>query len=775
VNKDALGVAATTLIALLITWPQLGPGTTFPRDHLSRFRPWENTVPGPPYNLRLSDSFLQVFPNRKLVNDIFAGGSFPLWNPYLFAGQPLSADAHSAVFYPLTVLLGAFPPGEAFDLHITIHVLVTALGMYVLARLWGAGALGGVVAAAALCGSATLTVYRFHANLTASAAWLPWILATFELALRRPTRWLAGTALTTGLVLLANFAQWALYALLLVVAYAVWASLFHPDRSIRGVRPLVLAGAALTLGLGIGAVQLLPFAELASFSTRQAPWDMQQFLLRTHTADKLLTLLAPDFFGTPIRGNRWLSGHPVYWGFYPLVLALLAPLYRRDPRSLWLWLATVLSASVAWGAPTLRLLAWLPGLDRLAPDRITYITSLCGALLAGLTLDTVLGTTRRFRWAAVLTAFGLWVILVVAAHHLPTTPADQAAALAASRRTAWFAAVGGFLLVFASNRHRVGVWAARGFVCTVALDVASFSMSYSPRPVPERDLIPMPALLRPLAGRMVPPRIAVLDQTGRTLPSNLLMTLGFAELGGFVSLIQQDSASLMALVNGRSLDAPPPRFPDGRVLIERTLRIEKLGSPLLDLAGVEYAVVADGPVPGGYVLVGQAEGLRLYQNSHAAPRAFVVGRVLRVAGPDEEWAALSVSEFSACRFATIRSEPAAPTQWASSEGCVGEARIVSYRANEVVVEARSTAPGLLVLTDSYYPGWRAQVGASEQPVVRADGAFRGVPLPAGDHRIVFTFRPVSVAIGGAVTAISLLLCSTPLLFRPWRRRTRSAV
>jgi uncharacterized membrane protein YfhO len=85
------------------------------------------------------------------------------------------------------------------------------------------------------------------------------------------------------------------------------------------------------------------------------------------------------------------------------------------------------------------------------------------------------------------------------------------------------------------------------------------------------------------------------------------------------------------------------------------------------------------------------------------------------------------------------------------------ARIAEDRPERVVAEVSSDAAGILVLTDVAYPGWMAQADGNPAEILLADGVFRGVALPAGSHRVVFEYRPVSVIAGGAISAAALVV------------------
>ncbi|MDX2289102.1 MAG: YfhO family protein, partial [Hyphomicrobiaceae bacterium] len=75
----------------------------------------------------------------------------------------------------------------------------------------------------------------------------------------------------------------------------------------------------------------------------------------------------------------------------------------------------------------------------------------------------------------------------------------------------------------------------------------------------------------------------------------------------------------------------------------------------------------------------------------------------------------------------------------------GEARLASWRADRIEIEVSAPTAGVLVVHDTYYPGWTARVDGLPAPILRADTLFRGVEIPAGTHRVVMTFEPLSVS------------------------------
>lgn len=752
-------MAAVLAVVALFGWPQLRGGTTVPGDNLAGIPPWTGLASRGPVNELLIDPLVSVYPFRKLVNEEVQAGRFPLWNPFLFAGHSMAAEPDTALFYPTTLGLAWLSPGSAFDAHILVHILIGALGMYVLVRVWGGGSLGGVVAAAAFCGGSVLTVWRLYGNLTSVAGWLPWLLVCFEMSLRRRApAWIGAGGVVLGLIFTANFVQWALYDLFLLALYACWMAVGDWREGRPPRRALVHAAAIVVIGLGIGAVQLLPLSELAALSPRSTPLDYERLRRFALSPVKVATAFAPDFFGTPARpGSAWgpdnYAESTVYWGFYPFLLSLTAPLWRRQRPVVFLCAFLLLAVSLAVGAPTLRVFALLPGFNLLAPARLTYLLCFCGAALAGLCWEAAFADPRRWRTLAVLAApavlglASLWIV----AERLPPLAA-KAAALASVHWALGLMGAGLAVLTAAAVSPRLARVAAPAMAALTIVDLASFSLPYAPRPIEEADLFPRPAALSSLPPSIVPPRLAAIDGGEGLFFPNTLMPLGIAQVGGYSSLVPADGRRFLRRLNqtrGRS---------SRMILVTTNAR-----SPLLDLAGVEYlASLSPLDTGNGRLALLSSEGFFLYRNRAAAPRAFIVASV-RPAGRPATWRELAKEDFTPCRMATVPVTDADLPPAATDEGCVGRAVITSYESNRVRVRTESPRDGLLVLTDAYYPGWVATVDGVERPVHRADGIFRGVWLPAGWHEVVFRFRPARLVAGGALSALGLAVAGVLLL------------
>jgi hypothetical protein len=102
----------------------------------------------------------------------------------------------------------------------------------------------------------------------------------------------------------------------------------------------------------------------------------------------------------------------------------------------------------------------------------------------------------------------------------------------------------------------------------------------------------------------------------------------------------------------------------------------------------------------------------------------------------------------------------------------GQAHITDYGAQQVTIEANAGRASELVLSDTYYPGWHVTVNGTPARIDRVDYMFRGVPVPAGHDRIVFTYDPSSFRIGWMVSLGATLIVIFAVLVGVIQRRRR---
>jgi hypothetical protein len=201
-----------------------------------------------------------------------------------------------------------------------------------------------------------------------------------------------------------------------------------------------------------------------------------------------------------------------------------------------------------------------------------------------------------------------------------------------------------------------------------------------------------------------------------------------------------------------------------------------LSSPLLDLLGVRYIVMPSAPAADQAVprltrdmpTVYTDADVKVFENEHALPRAWIVHSAVQL-DAGEALAQLAAGVVDPLRTAALE-KPLSP--FGSTSGRAEQATITEYAADRVQVDVDAAAPGLLVLSDAYYPAWQARVDGLPAEVYVADGALRAVAVPAGQHVVDFQYASAALPVGAAVTGLTVLALAGCSALRLSHRKCR---
>jgi hypothetical protein len=142
--------------------------------------------------------------------------------------------------------------------------------------------------------------------------------------------------------------------------------------------------------------------------------------------------------------------------------------------------------------------------------------------------------------------------------------------------------------------------------------------------------------------------------------------------------------------------------------------------------------------------------VKVYRNLDALPRAYFAGEMMAV---DNFEAALAALRRLAGRVAVVEGT----LDGAQPAGAQDRAEIVEYTPERVRIRTQSAQPALLVLSDSFYPGWSATVDGRPASIKAVNGLFRGVVAPAGVHEVVFTYEPTGWRLGLGLAMVGAAL------------------
>lgn len=344
-------------------------------------------------------------PIRAEVTRALSNGRLPLWTPLLQAGMPLFAEGRTAVLYPLNLIVHILLPPHIAISYVTLFNLSwISVGMYLFCRATGLRISSALLAGLALGTSGAITARVSHLDVLTPIAWLPW-LVFFQVKYWRARsgsgqtyHWYALGCLSIGLQFLAGSP--AVVALNLIVfivlglfAHVLWIpktfqyNLFQAWLKFLPTS-LFVTGSTVICGLGIGAAQLIPTAELLGWSLRGQELGKLFFTSYSLELSALSQFLAPfGFLGTPSAENMEFWG---YFGVFPFMLVFVALILRRNFRVWFFVLFAMVALTLALGGST-PLYDWLyyvPLFNRFrAPARFLFLVLFAGAFLAATGFD----------------------------------------------------------------------------------------------------------------------------------------------------------------------------------------------------------------------------------------------------------------------------------------------------------------------------------------------------------------------------------------------------
>ena len=719
---------------------------------------------------------------REFAASEFRAGRLPVWQPANFAGAPF---AYWPKYSPFELLYYVAPFPVTLAWMALLQAVTVGLGMWVLLsrsfRLsYWSSALGS------WCAPLTGFITVWHGSLPIGPVlWLPWSLWAVCGVVKNPSGSSGlAVAIVTALLLLAGHPGMGGLVLLTTGLYFLWSlvSQLCLRRQWRAVATAAaVVGAGWLVGFLIGAPYLLPLLEYgrtgARMDARAEGYDERP----PEGLEGLPAIFWPEVNGgethantsrTALHSNLTEGASGAYAGLLALVwLAPLAWRHRRL-RSQTIFLALLIILSLGWtlnvpGIVDVLQSKPLRPLASLSFNRWVFATSDAILILAAIGGDSLLAGVPKFRrwWTIpmVITA-GFFGWCLYRFFGITQELENQGFTLCFLLGMAIsLVGLAGWATTFhAGPRVR---WVRFGLICLLPVELFWFAWSerrqadislYFP-PVPILDkLAVMPA------GRI---------WGSGCLPPNLNQMAGLEDVRGYDGVDPRDFIKLFDLAVDHRV-SPSIAYARTQVTVpmawqtDRGVRVH----PAADLLNVRYVIFRERP-PEGFPVILHEDDYWIAENRGVLPRAFVPRSTRVVKDDDEAVAQLTPPQFDPLQTALLNDDLQLP---ATMEG-TASIRYLTPTRSELDVEMQT--PGLVVVSDLWDPGWRAELDGAACPIYRVNLALRGFQVPSGKHRIVCTYDPRSVRVGfyAAAAGSGLLLLWTLWNLRAALRFRKAAV
>jgi hypothetical protein len=758
------------LLVLVQNWPVLLMQVPLPMDIVFSFPAWgiDSRPELATRHAELGDLITEFYPWRSFTARAVQHRVFPLWNPYSFLGTPFQATPSNALFYPLTVLYYLLPTTVAWTLNWLLRPLLAGLFASWFGRTIGMTRSGALLAGVGYAFSSFMVVWQGwpHAD---SALWLPLVFVAVEkLGVAPSLKRALGLAAACSLTFLGGHPGVALYAVIAAMLFALYRILLpevRQERFKRG-RVVLLIVVAGMITIALTAVQLLPMLEWVQHTYRSPDFNRAWSL----NGEDAVGFFCRDIRRVVNYAGLRVPEHATYAGIVTLVLAFLAFMGERRRMSGFFLLLTLFALSIIFGwGPGYWLSSRTPALKAFNNIRFIVLTCFSVSVLAGIGLSALQERRamhgRQWPWWISWAAGGIVCGAGIAALRVTSDEAGLRDAEWSDRP--WVSALLLVVTMILCSPPVARRWrfVAVAILLLGAADLLTISHERVPF-YPASRVFPEPAVYRLLKQRDSSLyRVLTIDVS---FPSNAELSYGLFSATGYEYPLARTHRILDVFADGNV----SPSTSAKQLLQDRTR--------LLDLMNVKYVLgnrfsrseevlSAD---PARFRTVIDRDNIIVIENLHALPRAFLLPAEAAViaASPDDAFKRIIDPTFDPTRQAVVETGGRRLELPAIRTGAAEERLVIRSGINTVRIEAAIPRPSLLIVNDAYYPGWRVFVDGERRELLRANYAFRGVFVEAGEHTIEFRYMPASFVAGAGVSAGALLVIA---IGAGWARLRRS--
>jgi hypothetical protein len=764
------------VMVLINYFPVFSGKVPFPRDLVVRHSAWKGQ---PQEQLpELIDIVAMFYPFRALLERGANEHVLPLWNPYIMSGAPFQANAQSAVFAPLNVLYYALPLKAAWTVNLIVNLFLAAIFMALFVQSIGASSTGAIVSGMLFAFCGFMVTWQGMGNGD-SCIWLPLMCyAVHRLHLKPSGRAIAIAGFAFAMPVLSGHPETAAHSALAASALAVFlgfsnlarggskvllpsgeggAAKREPDRANPQEKPRMKARfsqafvLSALLGFALSAVQTIPTLEW--FRQLGLKVEAPQPVLDQHQGQGLFSR---DITRNPSSAGLWIPEASAYVGMLGLLAAPLALFHRSRRYACFLLALAAASAIVAYGVQPFRwVIEHLPILKAMKNGRLTLIVDFALAALAGLGISAIgeqfseiTPQVRRRAMTLLAVAFIVASLGIVEVHRATLTSVDLSRGPLASFLflTAALAAMG------LRIRGNLKPQPFSVLICGLAgLEMLSFSYGYTRFAAPQDVFDSAPAIdfIR-TRDQSAPFRVAK-DRV--PIPHDAGMIYGFESADGYDLTTERARAFNADFMENRE---------DGVMLLAENILVAK--DRRFDMLNVKYLMVSKpGPqfdmlsASERFTRVFSQDLVAVFENKTSLPRFFLVPESGIEVIPEMS---AQLSRLKDVSFdpenRVIVAEPRVNAGANPSTGPLnGRVQVRDRGMNGYGLRVESSESAVLVVSQTYYPGWKATVDGSATPVYPVDVALTGIVIPAGAHEVRLYFQPTSFRIGMVISLLSV--------------------
>ena len=742
-------------------FPALKGKIPLPNYMVLQFPPWLNfpKPAAPPTTADIGDLITSFYPFRAFLSRSVHSWTLPLWNPYILSGTPFMANAQSALFYPPNLLYYLLPLNTAWTLALMLRLFLAATFMTLFVRSIGGSKTGSILAGLLFAGSGFIVAWQGQ-SLGDAAIWLPLVCYAVHQLKVSSARWpIAVGAIAFAMPMLAGHPETTLH---IALAGTLMALILRV--------PVVKFALTGLLSMGLASVQLIPTLEWLHQmgDPLTAPWPALPLF-------DALGLFSRDALRHPNSAGIPIPEAAAYVGMIAVVAASLALFHKSKRYVIFFAVLAILGFCVAYSVePAHWVVNHTPILKGIKNGRLILMVTFGLAGMAGLGVSAIeeqefqTWIQRRRVLLALTAAFIVAFLLVYKMQRETHLRIDFLHRPSSSRALLFLSVIPLAWRICGGLRRR----AFPVIICGLAaFDLASFGYGFTSYADAAEIFPRAPAFDFLLNKDDVRAFRAI--QFGYAYPPNASMMYGIPTADGYDGIVNHFRTFNSLMVQPRQ---DLINFAEAGIVGQPDQR--------LDLLNVKYLIHTPF-APGYHMIAGDNRfsslyndgGIAVFENKAALPRAFSVpvSGIEVISGAETQLRRLSDRSFDPKREVVLSMLPAQLPNVPGPAEESGTVDIVNTGINDTSLRAENKGPSILVLSQTYYPGWKAYVDGHLTEVFPVNLALTGIVLPAGNHDIKFRFQPLSFRIGAAISLVSVLIIgATAVAFGPETNKTTSS-
>ena len=772
-----------SVITILIFWQFFLKGLyPFPGNYLlAWYEPWKTdyTVGETikiPHKPVADDTFRYLYPLKVLSMESFRKLELPLWNPYNGSGMPLFATIQSGFLNPLNIVFFFFENRLAWTLYIILQALLLSFFTYLYCKKIKLSIAASLFTSVTFLLSGFVIARLIFGNIIYPLTLLPATLYLIEDFLQNPnTRKIFFLPIAIALLFFVGHPQILFYVFAFSILYFLY-RFFITQKGKKNKSLFVSFFIFLLIGIGLAGVQIIPTLELfrnANINPESSRFIFERFLLPPY---HLISVLIPNYFGNRATYNYWGAGDYIETvasiGIIPCFFAYIAFLkghnLKKDMR-LFFFISMLISilSTLNWFLPKLFFSLPIPVIATSLPSRIFVLTTFSLAVLAGYGFDRwrtdkkiskkIFSHTLPFIAGVLVLLLGTFLFLKmgISCNNQFITNCAMIALRNTLLEIFIFTIAIGFFFIYLFFKNKI----VRCIPFLIIFLVLTLGIYNSNKFLPfskKETILPTHPLVKVLKDKTQPDRVFGFGEAN--IKTNFATNFRFFDPNYLDPLFNKRYAELIGYANTKNF---PPPLKRSDIEITKDLVIDKSSDlsrkRLLNLLGVKYLIVKKEEAKNidAEKTFWEDANWAVKTNLDSLPRAYIVSNFEILTDQKLILERLFDKTFDYRKRVILEEKPG--LQLKDSELSNEKVSIKQYRENIVSITTSTTANGLLVLSDNYYPGWKAYVDGKQTQIYRANYTFRSIFLPKGRHSIIFEYQPQSLKTGIIISLVSLTI------------------